>query len=130
MCRRTLLQAEFPLIPAKHIKDILDQERTLFKAYGKLTTQDREYESKPASSRAYTRIKNPRTKPPLLYDRAYADNTEIITGPVRTFIQEELEAARKMVRREAENRRRIEMEALREQDNFLEAQQSGQTAEW
>ncbi|KAF1943204.1 hypothetical protein EJ02DRAFT_443455 [Clathrospora elynae] len=110
-----LLKEEFLNVPSRHITNLLKQQNTLYKAFGVLEHQVRNYRN----ARVYTRLGRPRNKRGIEFQLIEEGSQ----------LPKELHAARKKSEAEAAKRRKIEEVKQAEEANLEQAQMNKQMGE-
>ncbi|KNG51460.1 ring finger domain-containing protein [Stemphylium lycopersici] len=111
-----LLKDEFPSVPVRHLTNVLKDQKTLYKAYGFIEKQVREYE---LVARTFTKIGKSRNKRGI-------EHQLIEKG---SQLPKELHAAKKKNEVEAAKRRKAQEKELAEMANLQHAQVNKQMGE-
>ncbi|KAI4946320.1 hypothetical protein J4E86_009025 [Alternaria arbusti] len=111
-----LLKDEFLTVPVRHITTVLKQQKTLYKAYGVIEQQVRNYGQ---IARTYSKINKSRIKRGI----------ELQLIEQGSQIPKELHAAKKKSEAEAAKRQKVKDEEKAEEDNLKRAQMNNEMGE-
>ncbi|KAL6155735.1 hypothetical protein ACJQWK_05555 [Exserohilum turcicum] len=111
-----LLKDEFPSVPVRHISNVLQEQKTLYKAYGVIEKQVRDYGR---VARSYTKISKSRNKRGV--------EAQLIARGSQ--LPKELDAAKKKVESEAVKRRKAQEAEEAEEANLHQARINNQMGE-
>ncbi|KAI4641638.1 hypothetical protein J4E93_007736 [Alternaria ventricosa] len=111
-----LLKDEFLTVPVRHITTVLKQQQTLYKAYGVIEQQVRNYGQ---IARTYSKINKSRIKRGI----------ELQLIEQGSQIPKELHAAKKKSEAEAAKRQKVKDEEKAEEDNLKRAQMNNEMGE-
>ncbi|EMD61715.1 hypothetical protein COCSADRAFT_39416 [Bipolaris sorokiniana ND90Pr] len=103
-----LLKDEFPNVPVRHITIVLQEKKTLYKAYGVIEKQVRDYGLIAGPFSKTTKTRNKR-------------GTEFMLIEKGSQLPKELHAAKKKIEFEAAKRRKIQEAEQKEEANLLDA---------